>query len=160
MKQKLKKIVAYIFRSWEDEPSYTHPLNKYKILPPFLLELLGYLIVPAMLLLFFYFKEIVAYILVLLGYLWRNFWRILKSWLIGFAALILFIGLMQLLMRSYFFLAVMSLPILFVLLFSLYIQYIFIRNFWHNLKSWLKRFALLLLLTGILVLLLHYFNVY
>lgn len=37
MREKLKKIVAYIFRSWEDEPGYTHP--RLKILPPFLLEL-------------------------------------------------------------------------------------------------------------------------
>jgi len=37
-----KKIVAYIFRSWEDEPGYTHP--RLKILPPFFLELIAYLI--------------------------------------------------------------------------------------------------------------------
>jgi hypothetical protein len=42
MRDKLKKIVAYIFRSWEDEPEPTHP--RLKILPPFLLELLSYLI--------------------------------------------------------------------------------------------------------------------
>jgi hypothetical protein len=42
MKEKLKKIVAYIFRSWEDEPGYTHPL--LKILPPFFFNLLAYLI--------------------------------------------------------------------------------------------------------------------
>lgn len=42
MRDKLKKIVAYIFRSWEDEPGYTHP--RLKILPPFFLELLAYLI--------------------------------------------------------------------------------------------------------------------
>jgi hypothetical protein len=42
MREKLKKIEAYIFRSWEDEPGYTHPL--LKILPPFFLELLAYLI--------------------------------------------------------------------------------------------------------------------
>jgi hypothetical protein len=42
MKEKLKKIVAYIFRSWEDEPGYTHPL--LKILPPFFFDLLAYLI--------------------------------------------------------------------------------------------------------------------
>jgi hypothetical protein len=43
MREKLKKIVAYIFRSWEDEPGYTHPL--LKILPPFFFELLAYFIV-------------------------------------------------------------------------------------------------------------------
>jgi len=42
MREKLKKIFAYIFRSWEDEPGYTHP--RLKILPPFFLELLAYLI--------------------------------------------------------------------------------------------------------------------
>jgi hypothetical protein len=42
MREKLKKIVAYIFRSWKDEPGYTHP--GLKILPPFFLELISYLI--------------------------------------------------------------------------------------------------------------------
>jgi hypothetical protein len=42
MREKFKKIVAYIFRSWEDEPEPTHP--RLRILPPFLLELLAYLI--------------------------------------------------------------------------------------------------------------------
>jgi len=42
MREKLKKIVAYIFRSWEDEPGSTHPL--LKILPPFFFDLLAYLI--------------------------------------------------------------------------------------------------------------------
>jgi len=42
MRDKLKKIVAYISRSWEDEPGYTHP--RLKILPPFFFELLAYLI--------------------------------------------------------------------------------------------------------------------
>ena len=47
--RKLKKIVAYIFRSWKDEPGYyTHP--RIKILPPFLWELLVYLMVIALLL--------------------------------------------------------------------------------------------------------------
>jgi hypothetical protein len=41
MREKLKKIVAYIFRSWEDEPGSTP--TRLKILPPFLLELLSYL---------------------------------------------------------------------------------------------------------------------
>ena len=39
MRDKLKKIVAYIFRSWEDEPGYPHP--RLKILPPFLPITLG-----------------------------------------------------------------------------------------------------------------------
>jgi len=47
MRDKLKKIVAYIFRSWEDEPGYTHP--RLKILPPFFFELIAYLIVLAIL---------------------------------------------------------------------------------------------------------------
>jgi len=36
MRDKLKKITAYIFKSWEDEPGYTHP--RLKILPPFFFE--------------------------------------------------------------------------------------------------------------------------
>jgi len=47
MREKFKKIVAYIFRSWEDEPGYTHP--RLKILPPFFLEVIAYLIVLAIL---------------------------------------------------------------------------------------------------------------
>lgn len=35
----LKKIVAYITRSWEDEPERPH--NKMRILPPFFFDLLG-----------------------------------------------------------------------------------------------------------------------
>jgi hypothetical protein len=42
MREKFKKLLAYIFRSWEDEPGYTHP--RLRIFPPFLLELLAYLI--------------------------------------------------------------------------------------------------------------------
>jgi hypothetical protein len=42
MRERLKNIVAYIFRSWEDEPELPHP--RLRILPPFLLELLSYLI--------------------------------------------------------------------------------------------------------------------
>jgi hypothetical protein len=42
MREKLKKIVVYIFRSWEDKPGYTYP--RLKILPPFFFELLSYLI--------------------------------------------------------------------------------------------------------------------
>lgn len=41
MRDKLKKLRAYIFRSWEDEPGYTHP--RLKILPPFFLEIIPYL---------------------------------------------------------------------------------------------------------------------
>ena len=41
MREKLKKIVAYIFRSWDEEPGYTHP--RLKIIPPILLELIAYL---------------------------------------------------------------------------------------------------------------------
>jgi hypothetical protein len=40
MREKLKKIVAYIFRSWEDKP--THSL--INILSPFFYELIAYLI--------------------------------------------------------------------------------------------------------------------
>jgi hypothetical protein len=42
MKSKIKKIIAYIFRSWDKEESYTHP--GLKILPPFFLEAISYLI--------------------------------------------------------------------------------------------------------------------
>jgi hypothetical protein len=42
MREKLKKIVAYILRSWEDEPK--PPPLKLKIIPPFFIELLSYLI--------------------------------------------------------------------------------------------------------------------
>jgi hypothetical protein len=42
MREKLKKIIAYIFRSWDDGSGYTHP--RLKKLPPFLLEILAYLI--------------------------------------------------------------------------------------------------------------------
>jgi hypothetical protein len=47
MRDKLKKIVAHIFRSWEDEPANTHP--RLKILPPFFLELISYLMALAIL---------------------------------------------------------------------------------------------------------------
>jgi len=47
MREKLKKLITYIFRSWDKEPNPPHP--KLKILPPFLLELLSYLIVLAIL---------------------------------------------------------------------------------------------------------------
>jgi hypothetical protein len=42
MRDKINKLLKHIFRGWEDEPGYTHP--RLKILPPFLLELLAYLI--------------------------------------------------------------------------------------------------------------------
>jgi hypothetical protein len=42
MKEKLKKAVAYIFRSWEDEGSPPHPL--LRLIPPFFFQLLSYLI--------------------------------------------------------------------------------------------------------------------
>jgi hypothetical protein len=47
MREKLKKIVAYIFRSWEDEPGYTDP--RLKIIPPFFFEIIAYLIALAIL---------------------------------------------------------------------------------------------------------------
>ena len=42
MREKLKEIGAYIFRRWEERPGYPHP--GLRILPPFLLEALAYLI--------------------------------------------------------------------------------------------------------------------
>jgi len=42
MREKLKKIVAYIFRSWEDDPNPPHPQKRF--IPPFFFELLAYLI--------------------------------------------------------------------------------------------------------------------
>ena len=39
----IKKITTYIFRGWDKEDSYTP--TRLKILPPFLYELLAYLIV-------------------------------------------------------------------------------------------------------------------
>jgi hypothetical protein len=42
MREKLKNFRAYIFRGWEDEPGYTPPQRN--LLPPFLLELLAYII--------------------------------------------------------------------------------------------------------------------
>lgn len=42
MREKLKKIVAYIFRSWEDEPTPPHPQMRF--IPPFLFEIIVYLI--------------------------------------------------------------------------------------------------------------------
>jgi len=44
MKEKLKKVVAYIFRSWEDETS-PPPHPRMKIISPFMLEVILYLIV-------------------------------------------------------------------------------------------------------------------
>jgi hypothetical protein len=54
MRDRLKNIAAYIFRGWEDEPGYTYP--GLKILPPFLFELIAYLIALSML------YQIVAYL--------------------------------------------------------------------------------------------------
>jgi len=42
MRDKLKRIGAYIFRGWNKEPGYTHP--NIKILPPFVFELIAYLL--------------------------------------------------------------------------------------------------------------------
>jgi len=36
----LKRIIAHITRSWEDEPESPH--NKMRILPPFFFDLLGF----------------------------------------------------------------------------------------------------------------------
>jgi hypothetical protein len=47
MRDKLKKIVVYIFRSWEDEPNYPHP--QIRFIPPFFFELITYLIALAIL---------------------------------------------------------------------------------------------------------------
>ena len=40
MRDILKKLKEHIFRSWEDEPGYTHPV--LKIVPPFIIEILSY----------------------------------------------------------------------------------------------------------------------
>jgi len=48
MSPKLKKVIAYIFRSWEDEPERA-PHPRLKLLPPFFWELLSYLIALALL---------------------------------------------------------------------------------------------------------------
>jgi hypothetical protein len=42
MKKRLKKVVAYITRSWRDEPTLHYP--SLRIFSPFLIELLAYLI--------------------------------------------------------------------------------------------------------------------
>jgi hypothetical protein len=42
MRERIKKIRAYIFRGWEDEPTKPHP--RLKIIPPFILEAISYLI--------------------------------------------------------------------------------------------------------------------
>ena len=41
MRDNIKKLRAYIFRGWDKERGYTHPL--IKILPPFLWEIIPYL---------------------------------------------------------------------------------------------------------------------
>lgn len=43
MREKLRKVVAYVSRSWGDETPPPHP--RLKMIPPFMLELLAYLIV-------------------------------------------------------------------------------------------------------------------
>lgn len=55
MRDRIKVIRAYFFRGWKDEPGYTHPL--IKIIPPFIIEAISYLIG-------------VAIILKILSYLW------------------------------------------------------------------------------------------
>jgi hypothetical protein len=47
MREIFKRLANYIFRNWEDEPGYTHPL--LKILPPFFYELIAYFIALAIL---------------------------------------------------------------------------------------------------------------
>jgi hypothetical protein len=42
MIEKIKDIIAYVFRGWDSEPGYTP--NKLKIIPPFLFEALSYLL--------------------------------------------------------------------------------------------------------------------
>jgi len=42
MRDKLTKIKRYIFRGWDNEPTNPHP--RLKILPPFFLEIISYLI--------------------------------------------------------------------------------------------------------------------
>lgn len=55
MREKIKVIITYIFRGWENEPGYTHP--RIKIIPPFIIEAISYLIG-------------VAIILKIISYLW------------------------------------------------------------------------------------------
>jgi hypothetical protein len=43
MRNKIKVIIAYIFRGWEDEPNKPH--KRIKIIPPFVLELIGVAII-------------------------------------------------------------------------------------------------------------------
>jgi hypothetical protein len=42
MKEKAQKVLRYIFRSWEDEPSQVD--SRLRILPPFFYEALSWLI--------------------------------------------------------------------------------------------------------------------
>lgn len=42
MRERIKLIIAYIFRGWEDEPNLPHP--GLKIIPPFIFEVLSYII--------------------------------------------------------------------------------------------------------------------
>jgi len=42
MREKIKVIITYIFRSWEDEPTLPHP--GLRVIPPFILEAVSYFI--------------------------------------------------------------------------------------------------------------------
>jgi len=42
MREKIENILSYILRGWNEEPDPPHPLMK--ILPPFIYELISYLI--------------------------------------------------------------------------------------------------------------------
>jgi hypothetical protein len=43
----LKRIVKYVFRTWQEEPEPAHPL--IKVLPPFFIDLLGWTFVVGLL---------------------------------------------------------------------------------------------------------------
>ena len=47
MRDKLKKIVAYIFRGWDKEPGFRH--SRLHILPPIFFELFSYIVIIAIL---------------------------------------------------------------------------------------------------------------
>jgi hypothetical protein len=55
MRDKIKVITAYVFRAWEDETIKPHPV--LKIMPPFFIEAISYLIG-------------IAIILKIISYLW------------------------------------------------------------------------------------------
>ena len=84
MKDKIKKIVAYIFRSWEDELEFGRPRMwpirpRHKIirilLPPFFIELLGYLIFLLIFLLWLY--QLLALLWSILVFLWSNIYFVI-----------------------------------------------------------------------------------